>query len=224
MSILYLVPTPIGNLDDITLRGIKILTNSDFILAEDTRKTSILMKHLGLSKKVYPYHKFNEHQKLTLIVEKIQTASIVSLVSDAGTPGISDPGFLLVRACIAQGVEVNCLPGPTALIPALVNSGLPSDRFVFEGFLPQKKGRETRLKFLANETRTIVLYESPHKLLKTLEQFIHYFGGERKACVSRELSKIYEENARMTLNELLQHFKNKVVKGEIVIVVDGFKE
>ena len=221
MAILYIVPTPIGNLDDITLRAIKTLSESDFILAEDTRKTSILLKHLGLSKKVYAYHKFNEHQKLGLITEKIQAVGMVSLVSDAGTPGISDPGFLLVRDCIAQGIEVNCLPGATALIPALVNSGLPSDRFVFEGFLPQKKGRETRLKFLVNETRTIVLYESPHKLLKTLEQFILHFGGERKACVSRELTKIYEENRRMTLNELLVYYKSKPVKGEIVIVIEG---
>ncbi len=223
MSILYIVPTPIGNLDDITLRAIKILTESDFILAEDTRKTSILLKHLGLSKKVYAYHKFNEHKKLDQIVEKIQTAAIVSLVSDAGTPGISDPGFLLVRDCIAQAIEVNCLPGATALIPALVNSGLPCDKFVFEGFLPQKKGRETRLKFLATESRTMVFYESPHKLLKTLEQFALHFGGERKACVSRELTKIYEENQRMSLDELLMYYKQKPVKGEIVMVVEGAK-
>ncbi len=223
MSILYIVPTPIGNLDDITLRAIKILTESDFILAEDTRKTSILLKHLGLSKKVYAYHKFNEHKKLDQIVEKIQTAAIVSLVSDAGTPGISDPGFLLVRDCIAQDIEVNCLPGATALIPALVNSGLPCDKFVFEGFLPQKKGRETRLKFLATESRTMVFYESPHKLLKTLEQFALHFGGERKACVSRELTKIYEENQRMSLDELLMYYKQKPVKGEIVMVVEGAK-
>ncbi|MEI8201587.1 MAG: 16S rRNA (cytidine(1402)-2'-O)-methyltransferase [Bacteroidota bacterium] len=223
MAILYIVPTPIGNLDDITLRAIKILTESDFILAEDTRKTSILLKHLGLSKKVYAYHKFNEHKKLDQIVEKIQTAAIVSLVSDAGTPGISDPGFLLVRDCIAQAIEVNCLPGATALIPALVNSGLPCDKFVFEGFLPQKKGRETRLKFLATESRTMVFYESPHKLLKTLEQFALHFGGERKACVSRELTKIYEENQRMSLDELLIYYKQKPVKGEIVMVVEGAK-
>ena len=223
MSILYIVPTPIGNLDDITLRAIKILTESDFILAEDTRKTSILLKHLGLSKKVYAYHKFNEHKKLDQIVEKIQTAAIVSLVSDAGTPGISDPGFLLVRDCIAQDIEVNCLPGATALIPALVNSGLPCDKFVFEGFLPQKKGRETRLKFLTTESRTMVFYESPHKLLKTLEQFALQFGGERKACVSRELTKIYEENQRMSLDELLMYYKQKPVKGEIVMVVEGAK-
>ncbi len=223
MSILYIVPTPIGNLDDITLRAIKILTESDFILAEDTRKTSILLKHLGLSKKVYAYHKFNEHKKLDQIVEKIQTAAIVSLVSDAGTPGISDPGFLLVRDCISQAIEVNCLPGATALIPALVNSGLPCDKFVFEGFLPQKKGRETRLKFLTTESRTMVFYESPHKLLKTLEQFALHFGGERKACVSRELTKIYEENQRMSLDELLMYYKQKPVKGEIVMVVEGAK-
>jgi len=218
---LILVPTPIGNLDDITLRAIKVLQSADAILAEDTRTSGILMKHLGISKPMFAYHAHNEHQALEVIMHRLKQGDKLALVTDAGTPGISDPGFLVVREALKQGLPVETLPGPTAFVPAIVNSGLPCDKFVFEGFLPLKKGRQTRLNLLSQEDRTIVLYESPHRLLKTLEQLIEYLGAERQACVSRELTKMFEENARGTLAQLLLHFQSKTIKGEIVICVAG---
>ncbi len=218
---LYIVPTPIGNLEDITLRALRILKEVDLILAEDTRNTSNLLRHYGIEKPLHSHHQFNEHRTVENLIERLQAGSVVALVSDAGTPGISDPGYLLIRACIRAGIPAECLPGPTAFVPALVNSGIPSDHFVFEGFLPHKKGRQTRLKELATEERTLVFYESPFRLVKTLTQFAEFFGSGRYACVSRELTKIYEENARGTLEELILHFSNKTVKGEIVIVVEG---
>ncbi len=224
MGKLYLVPTPIGNLDDMTFRAVKILKEADLILAEDTRTSSKLLDHFGIRNKLSSHHKFNEHRTTESIVRHIGEGTIIALISDAGTPGISDPGYLLVRHCLDQGLEVECLPGATALIPALVNSGLPSDRFCFEGFLPVKKGRQTRLKELASEKRTMIFYESPYRLVKTLEQFCLYFGMERPASVSRELSKMFEENFRGSLAEVLEYFKAKAVKGEIVIVVGGNAE
>ena len=221
-GILYIVPTPIGNLEDITLRAIRVLKEVDFILAEDTRTSGNLLKHLGINKKMYAHHMHNEHKTVELITEKIQAGETVALISDAGTPGISDPGFLLIRECIAKGIKVDCLPGATAFVPALVNSGFPCDTFCFEGFLPQKKGRQTKIKSLANEHRTLIFYESPHRLVKALEQFIEFWGADRKASVSRELSKMFEETQRGTLQELLTHFQSKTVKGEIVIVVEGY--
>ncbi len=221
MARLYIVPTPIGNLEDMTLRAIRILKEADLVLAEDTRKTLILLKHYGIENKLSSHHAFNEHKSVHAVIETLKGGSTIALVSDAGTPGISDPGFLLVRECLKENIMVECLPGPTALIPALVNSGLPCDRFVFEGFLPHKKGRQTRLLKLAEEDSTLVFYESPHRLVKTLEQFAGFFGSGRLASVSRELSKIHEENARGTLEELANHFRDKTVKGEIVIVVGG---
>ncbi len=221
MSKLYLVPTPIGNLGDITLRAIEVLKAVDLILAEDTRKSGILLKHLQISKAVHSHHKFNEHRTVEGIVQKILGGSSMALITDAGTPGISDPGFMLVRACIAQGIDVETLPGPTAFVPALVNSGLPGDRFVFEGFLPQKKGRQKRLKELSEETRTMVFYESPFRLVRTLIQMADNFGSERKASVSRELTKVHEETVRGSLPELAEYFSKGKVKGEIVLVVDG---
>jgi 16S rRNA (cytidine1402-2'-O)-methyltransferase len=218
---LYLVPTPIGNLEDITLRAIRVLKEADIILAEDTRTSGVLLKHFDIHKKMYAHHMHNEHKTVELIIEKITNGETVALISDAGTPGISDPGFLLVRECIAKNIEIECLPGATAFVPALVNSGLPCDTFSFEGFLPQKKGRQTKIKSLVNEHRTMVFYESPHRLIKALEQFIEFFGGERKASVSRELTKIYEETKRGTLTELKEYFSSKTIKGEIVIVVEG---
>jgi len=223
MARLYIVPTPIGNLEDMTLRAIRILKEADLVLAEDTRKTLILLKHYGIENKLSSHHAFNEHKSVNAVIEKLKGGSTIALVSDAGTPGISDPGFLLLRECLKENIIVECLPGPTALIPALVNSGLPCDRFVFEGFLPHKKGRQTRLLKLAEEESTLVFYESPHRLVKTLEQLAGSFGPARLASVSRELSKIHEENARGTLEELASHFREKVVKGEIVIVVEGKK-
>ncbi len=220
---LHIVPTPIGNLEDITLRSIRILKEADIILAEDTRTSGVLLKHLGINKKMYAHHMHNEHKTVELITEKIASGEKVALISDAGTPGISDPGFLLIRECLSKGIEVECLPGPTAFVPALVNSGLPCDTFCFEGFLPQKKGRQTKLKSLVNEQRTMVFYESPHRLVKALEQFTEYFGADRKASVSRELTKMFEENKRGTVQELAEYFKSKTVKGEIVIVVEGNK-
>jgi len=221
MSKLYLVPTPIGNLEDITQRALRILGEADIILAEDTRTTGFLLNHFGIRKQVISHHKFNEHKSVSRIVELLQSGTLIALVSDAGTPGISDPGFLLVREALAAGIEVETLPGATAFVPALVNSGLPCDRFCFEGFLPQKKGRHKKFEELAEEKRTMVFYESPFRLVKSLEQMAEHFGPERKASVSRELSKIHEENARGTLNELIAHFSAKQVKGEIVIVVAG---
>lgn len=220
MAKLYLVPTPIGNLEDITLRAIRILKEVEVILAEDTRKTSILLKHYSISNTLKPYHKFNEHKILENLVNEISADNEYALVTDAGTPGISDPGFLLVRECIKKGVEVECLPGPTAFIPALVNSGFPLDKFCFEGFLPQKKSRQTRLTELADEERTIVLYESPHRIHKTLSQLAAFLGGERHASVSRELTKIHEETKRGTLEELAGFYSaDRKVKGEIVIII-----
>jgi 16S rRNA (cytidine1402-2'-O)-methyltransferase len=218
---LYIVPTPIGNLDDITLRAINVLKAADAILAEDTRTSGHLLKHLGISKPLQSYHIHNEHQTVQRVVERILKGETIALVSDAGTPAISDPGFLLVRECIKNNIQVECLPGPTAFVPALVNSGLPADRFTFEGFLPHKKGRQTRLIELSSEERTMIFYESPHRLLKALEQFKTYFGENRQACVSRELSKMFEENVRGTIQEIIDYFKEKTIKGEIVIVVAG---
>ncbi|MCK4990284.1 MAG: 16S rRNA (cytidine(1402)-2'-O)-methyltransferase [Bacteroidales bacterium] len=221
MSKLYLVPTPIGNLGDITLRAIEVLKEVDLVLAEDTRKSGILLKHFQISKPVHSHHKFNEHRTIENLVQRLMGGTSIALITDAGTPGISDPGFLLVRACIKEGVLVESLPGPTAFVPALVNSGLPCERFVFEGFLPQKKGRQKRLTELATETRTMVLYESPYRLVKTLSQMAEHFGPDRKGSVSRELTKIHEETIRGTLEELAQHYSQGTVKGEIVIVVEG---
>jgi 16S rRNA (cytidine1402-2'-O)-methyltransferase len=221
MSKLYLVPTPIGNLGDITLRAIEVLNEVDLVLAEDTRKSGILLKHFQISKPVHSHHKFNEHRTIESLVQRLLGGTSIALITDAGTPGISDPGFLLVRACIGQGIEVECLPGATAFVPALVNSGLPCDKFVFEGFLPQKKGRQKRLTELTAETRTMVLYESPHRLVKTLSQMAEHFGPDRKGSVSRELTKVHEETQRGTLQELALYFSKGTVKGEIVIVVEG---
>ena len=221
MSKLYIVPTPIGNLDDITLRAIKTLEASDYILAEDTRTTSFLLKHLGIEKKLYSHHKFNEHATAASVAEAIGEGRTVALVSDAGTPGISDPGFLLVRTCVVAGIEVESLPGATALIPALVQSGFPCDRFCFEGFLPQKKGRTKRLQELAEEQRSIIFYESPFRVVKCLEQLAEVFGEERKVSVSRELTKKFEQTVRGTIAEVLEHFREHEPKGEFVIVVAG---
>jgi 16S rRNA (cytidine1402-2'-O)-methyltransferase len=223
MGQLYIVPTPIGNLEDITLRAIRILKESDLLLAEDTRKTKVLLNHYGIDKKMISHHRFNEHQTMRTIVEKVRNGLNIALVSDAGTPVISDPGYLLVKECLKEGLRVECLPGPTAFIPALVNSGIPADRFLFEGFLPHKKGRQTRLKELVEEIATLVFYESPYRLVKTLQQFREYFGEERQACVSRELTKIHEENQRGTLKELADFYQARTVKGEIVIIVEGKK-
>ena len=221
---LILVPTPIGNLGDITLRAVSVLKEADIILAEDTRFSSRLMQHLEIDKKLWAHHKFNEHKSIGPLVSKIQEGNKVALISDAGTPGISDPGFLLVRACIENGVDVECLPGPTALIPALAVSGLPTDKFVFEGFLPQKKGRQKRLTLLETETRTMVFYESPFRLVKALTQFSEHFGSERRCCVCRELSKLFEEVKRGTVDELQNYYTANSPKGEIVIVVEGKQE
>jgi 16S rRNA (cytidine1402-2'-O)-methyltransferase len=221
---LYLVPTPIGNLKDITLRALEVLKEVDLILAEDTRTSSHLLNHYAIQKPLSPYHQHNEHKVLQHIVEQLQAGKKMALVTDAGTPGISDPAFLLVRECIRAGVKVESLPGPTAFVPALVNSGIPCNRFCFEGFLPMKKGRQTLLKQLATEERTIVFYESPVRLLKTLDEFIIYFGAGRQVSVSRELSKMFEENKRGTLQEVADYFREKTVKGEIVIVVEGVEK
>ena len=221
MSKLYIVPTPIGNLDDITLRAIDVLKQADYILAEDTRTTSFLLKHLGIEKKLYSHHKFNEHATAASVAEAIGEGRTVALVSDAGTPGISDPGFLLVRTCVEAGIDVETLPGATALIPALVQSGFPCDRFCFEGFLPQKKGRSKRLQELTEESRSIIFYESPYRVVKCLEQLSEVFGAERKVSVSRELTKKFEQTVRGSIAEVLAHFKEHEPKGEFVIVVSG---
>lgn len=218
---LYIIPTPIGNLGDITLRALELLKSVDVILAEDTRTSGILLKHYSISKPLQSFHNFNEHKVLGTLVNRLEKGEVMALVSDAGTPGISDPGFLIIRACLQAGLAVECLPGATAFVPALVKSGLPCDRFVFEGFLPHKKGRQTAMKRLAEEERTMVFYESPHRLVKALEQFIEYFGAERPASVSRELTKKFEETVNGPLQEVLAHFQAKEVKGEIVIVVAG---
>ncbi len=221
MGKLYLVPTPIGNLEDITLRAINVLKEVDFILAEDSRHTSKLLKHLAIEKKLVPHHQHNEHKSVARIVEQLNQETTIALVTDAGTPGISDPGFLLARQCIAAGVEIECLPGATAFVPALVNSGLPIHNFCFEGFLPHKKGKQKKLQELAQESRTMVFYESPFRLVKTLGDFAAHFGAERKVGVCRELTKIYEETFRGTVAEAIDYFGAKNVKGEIVIVIEG---
>ncbi len=221
MSKLYLVPTPIGNLEDMTFRAIKVLKEVDMILAEDTRTSGKLLKHFDISTQMMSHHMHNEHKTVDSIIKRIQSGETFALISDAGTPAISDPGFLLTRACVQNGLEVECLPGATAFVPALVNSGFPNDKFVFEGFLPVKKGRQTRLKLLAEEKRTMIFYESPHKLVKTLAHFADYFGEDRGVSVSRELTKMFEETIRGTAQEVLAHYTSKPPKGEIVIVVEG---
>lgn len=224
MGKLYIVPTPIGNLEDMTLRGIRILKEVDLILAEDTRTSAKLLSHFDIRNKLVSHHKFNEHKTVETIARQIDEGKNVALISDAGTPGISDPGFLLVRTCLEKDIEVECLPGATALIPALVNSGFPTDRFTFEGFLPQKKGRQKKISELAAESRTMIFYESPFRLVKCLEQLSEFMGPDRRACVCRELSKLFEENRRGTLAELIEYFNSKPVKGEIVIVLEGRRE
>ncbi|MFW5705548.1 MAG: 16S rRNA (cytidine(1402)-2'-O)-methyltransferase [Bacteroidota bacterium] len=221
MSKLFLVPTPIGNLGDITFRAVEVLKTVDFILAEDTRTSGILLKHFEISKPLVAHHQHNEHSVLERIVQRIGAGETAALISDAGTPAISDPGFLLLRECLRNGIEVECLPGPTAFLPALINSGLPADRFLFEGFLPHKKGRKSKLEYLSEVPYTVVLYESPHRLLKTLEQLAEHCGAGRQASVSRELTKMYEETRRGTLADLIAHFKEETVKGEFVIVMAG---
>ncbi len=221
MAKLYIVPTPIGNLEDITLRAIRILKEVDFILAEDTRTTSFLLKHLGIEKRMYSHHKFNEHATVKMVAESIEAGRTVALVSDAGTPGISDPGFLLVRTCVEAGIEVETLPGATAFVPALVQSGFPCDRFCFEGFLPQKKGRMKRLEALLGEERTMIFYESPYRVVKLLEQLAELFGEERRVSVSREITKKFEETQRGTLAEVLEYFSQHEPKGEFVVVLEG---
>lgn len=223
MSKIYLVPTPIGNLEDMTLRAIRILKEVDFILAEDTRTSGKLLKHFEISTPMHSHHMHNEHKSIEGILRRIKAGETCALISDAGTPAISDPGFLLTRACVENNIEVDCLPGATAFVPALVNSGLPNDKFVFEGFLPVKKGRQTRFLALAEEKRTMIFYESPHKILKTLADFGTYFGTERQISVSRELTKMFEETIRGTVSEVLVHYTKKPAKGEIVIVVEGKK-
>jgi 16S rRNA (cytidine1402-2'-O)-methyltransferase len=219
MSKLYIVPTPIGNLEDITLRALRVLKEVDVVLAEDTRTTRKLFTHYQINTRLQSYHIFNEHQKTASITDRIESGETTALVSDAGTPSISDPGFMLVRACLEKGIAVECLPGPTALIPALVNSGFPSDKFCFEGFLPHKKGRKTRMAELANESRTIILYESPHRILKALQELQQAIGDERRCSVSRELSKLHEETIRGTFPELIEHFTTHAPRGEMVVVI-----
>lgn len=221
MGKLFLVPTPIGNLDDMTFRAIQVLKEVDLILAEDTRTSGKLMKHFEITTHMHSHHMHNEHKTVENIIKRLEGGENIALISDAGTPAISDPGFLLTRACVENNIEVECLPGATAFVPALVNSGLPNDKFVFEGFLPDKKGRQTRFLALENETRTMIFYVSPHKLNKTLAEFVQYFGAERPVSVSRELSKLHEETVRGTAEEVLKHFETKPAKGEIVVVVGG---
>ena len=223
MAKIYIVPTPIGNLDDITLRAINVLKDVNLILCEDTRRSKKLLVHYEIETPLRSHHKFNEHQEVDIIIEKIKSGTKVALISDAGTPGISDPGYLIVRTCIQNNIEIDCLPGPTAFVPALINSGIPSDKFIFEGFLPVKKGRKTRLEILSKEERTMVFYESPHKILKTLNDFLIHFGSNRKVSISRELTKIYEETIRGTINSVLESLTKKSIKGEIVVIVEGYK-
>ncbi len=224
MGILYLVPTPVGNLEDMTLRAIRILKEADVILAEDTRTSGMLLKHFDIKNRLCSHHKFNEHQTAASFASRMAAGEVMALVSDAGTPGISDPGFMLVRACVEQGVTVQCLPGPTAFVPALVASGLPCERFTFEGFLPQKKGRNTRLEQLREEPRTMIFYESPYRVVKTLTQFVDVFGPERRVAACREISKLHEESVRGTLKEVLKHFEEIEPRGEFVIVLEGAPE
>lgn len=218
---LTLVPTPIGNLEDITLRALNVLKSVDTILAEDTRTSGVLLKHYGIEKKLQSFHIFNEHKALASLIDRLKKGECMALISDAGTPGISDPGFLLVRECLKEGLQVECLPGPTAFVPALVKSGFPTDRFIFEGFIPHKKGRQTWFKTLIDEERTIVCYESPHRLLKTLEQIVEFLGNDRLVSVSRELTKFYEETKTGSALEVFQYFSAKEIKGEIVVVIHG---
>lgn len=220
---LYLVPTPIGNLEDMTFRAISVLKEVDYILAEDTRTSGKLLRHFNIETPMMSHHMHNEHKTVDGLVKRLQSGETFALISDAGTPAISDPGFLLTRACVQNNIDVDCLPGATAFVPALVNSGFPNDKFVFEGFLPVKKGRQTRLKLLAEETRTMIFYESPHKLVKTLGHFTEYFGEDRQVSVSRELTKMFEETVRGTAKEVLEHYTNKPPKGEIVVIVEGCK-
>lgn len=224
MGILYLVPTPVGNLEDITYRALRVLKEADLIIAEDTRTTGILLKHFEIKNAMWAYHKFNEHQAVAGVIERLKAGDTVAVVSDAGTPGISDPGFLVAREAIKAGVEVSCLPGATAFVPALVASGLPCDRFCFEGFLPPKKGRATRLALLSEETRTMIFYESPHRLAKTLLQFVEVFGADRQVAVCREISKVHEEIRRGTLEEVASYYETVEPRGEIVIVLSGAEE
>ncbi|HEU0136563.1 MAG TPA: 16S rRNA (cytidine(1402)-2'-O)-methyltransferase [Flavobacterium sp.] len=221
MSKLFIVPTPIGNLEDMTFRAIRVLKEADLILAEDTRTSGKLLKHYDIGTHMHSHHMHNEHKTIENIISRLKAGETIALISDAGTPAISDPGFLLTRACLENNITVECLPGPTAFVPALVNSGLPNDKFVFEGFLPDKKGRQTRYLALADETRTIIMYVSPHKLVKTLAEFITYFGEDRPVCVSRELSKLHEENVRGSAKEVLAHFEKIAPRGEIVVVIGG---
>ena len=224
MGILYIVPTPVGNMEDMTFRAIRILKEVDLVLAEDTRTSGILLKHYDIKNNLMSHHKFNEHGTSAGVVSRLLAGENVALISDAGTPGISDPGFFLVREAVRAGVEVQCLPGATAFVPALVSSGLPCDRFAFEGFLPQKKGRQTKLESLKEEERTMIFYESPYRLVKTLQQFAETYGGERQVSVCREISKVHEESVRGTLDEVIAHFKEKEPKGEIVIILAGCDE
>lgn len=221
MGMLYVVPTPVGNLEDMTFRAIRILKEADLILAEDTRTSGILLKHFEVKNAMQSHHKFNEHKTVESVVNRIKAGATVALISDAGTPGISDPGFLVVRECVRNGIEVQCLPGATAFVPALVSSGLPNEKFCFEGFLPQKKGRQTRLKAIAEETRTTIIYESPYRLVKTLTQLAEFLGAERQAAVAREISKMHEETVRGTLGELIAHFTANEPRGEIVVIISG---
>ena len=221
MGMLYVVPTPVGNLEDMTFRAIRILKEADLILAEDTRTSGILLKHFEIKNTMQSHHKFNEHKTVESVVNRIKAGATVALISDAGTPGISDPGFLVVRECVRNGIEVQCLPGATAFVPALVSSGLPNEKFCFEGFLPQKKGRQTRLKAIAEETRTTIIYESPYRLVKTLTQLAEFLGAERQAAVAREISKVHEETVRGTLGELIAHFTANEPRGEIVVIISG---
>lgn len=224
MGKLFVVPTPVGNMEDMTFRAIRVLKEADLILAEDTRTSSVLLHHYEIKNQLLSHHKFNEHQTVEKLVERIKGGETVALISDAGTPAISDPGFLMVRECVRNGIEVTCLPGATAFVPALVMSGLPDEKFCFEGFLPQKKGRTTRLAALAAETRSMIFYESPYRLVKTLEQFVEFFGAERKVAVCREISKVHEECVRGTLTEVVAHFKEVEPKGEIVVILGGKEE
>jgi 16S rRNA (cytidine1402-2'-O)-methyltransferase len=224
MGILYIVPTPVGNMEDMTFRAVRILKEVDLVLAEDTRTSGILLKHYDIKNNLMSHHKFNEHGTSAGVVSRLLAGENVALISDAGTPGISDPGFFLVREAVRAGVEVQCLPGATAFVPALVSSGLPCDRFAFEGFLPQKKGRQTKLESLKEEERTMIFYESPYRLVKTLQQFAETYGGERQVSVCREISKVHEESVRGTLDEVIAHFKEKEPKGEIVIILAGCDE
>jgi 16S rRNA (cytidine1402-2'-O)-methyltransferase len=223
MGKLFIVPTPIGNLEDITLRALRVLKEADLILAEDTRTSSFLLKHYQIENKLASFHKFNEHRSLQAFVERLKLGENIALISDAGTPSISDPGFLIVRECVNNCIDIECLPGATAFVPALVVSGLPSDRFIFEGFLPQKKGRQKRLQELSKEERTLILYESPFRLVKALEEIVQYFGADRRISVSREISKLFEETTRGTAEEVLAFYKAKTVKGEIVLVIGGME-